>query len=61
MLQWPEHSLYGYLTRLATCKLERILEEQNMPSNDSILTVEDYEFIRQILRNRPDSVQYCPK
>lgn len=61
MQEWPEHSLYGYFKRLSTCKLKRILEEQNMPSNNSILTAEDYKFIRQILQTRPDSGKHGPK
>ena len=61
MQQWPEHSVYGYLTRLPTYKLERILEEEHMSSDNSILTAEDYEFIRKILRERPDSGKHGPK
>ena len=58
MQQWPEHSLRGYFTRLSTVKLERILEEENRPSANSVLKTEDYAFIRQILRHRSDSKWY---
>lgn len=55
MQQWLEHSLYGYFTRLPTYKLELILDSQNISTTDSILQLEDYEFICHILRTRPDS------
>ena len=58
MQQWPEHSLYGYLTRLPTYKLELILDAQDRPAVGSILQPEDYAFIRELLQSRPDSKQF---
>ena len=55
MQQWPEHSLYGYFTRLPTYKLELILAAQNKETAACILQPEDYVFIRKILQTRLDS------
>lgn len=55
MRQWPEHSIYGYFTRLSTHKLELILDAQHKSTANSLLQPEDYAFIRKILQTRPDS------
>ena len=55
MEHWPEHSLYSYLKRLPTEKLELIWDTRRAPAANTILTAEDYRYIEKILRNRPDS------
>lgn len=55
MQQWPEHSMYGYLTRLSTDKLELILDTQHRTTANQLLNSEDYSFILKILQTRPDS------
>ena len=61
MQQWPEHSLYGYFTRLPTNKLERILEAQDQPAADNILQPRDYLFIRRILKARQETALFQKK
>ena len=58
MQKWPELSVYGYLMRLSTEKLELIWDAQYTADSDTALTPEDYTFIEQILRTRPDSKLY---
>lgn len=55
MQQWPEHSLYGYLGRLPTYKLEILLDARHSDGADTILLPNDYDRIERILRERPDS------
>lgn len=57
MQQWPEHSLWGYLTRLPTYKLELILEARYLPHSNTVLTAEDYVFIENILRTREENAK----
>ena len=58
MEKWPEHSIRGYLTRLPTDKLEQILDARYSRSANTLLQPADYEWIEQLLRNRPDSRLY---
>ena len=58
MQKWPEHSVYAYLMRLPTEKLELIWEAQYAPGSNTALIPEDYAFIEKLLRSRPDSKLY---